>query len=503
MNTPCVKKYLGSDFEMWNAQVGPGHSRGNPGEAARRLLDEVAGYPVQPAWGSVIEHRRRFLETNGGSAYIDSDHLEINAPEHLDARDHVPIHHAGLRLAAQAQAAANENHDGAQRIGVSAAVSDGQASWGHHLNIMVARSYFDALFGRKPHLLGSLATHLATATIFTGQGQVGAGNGRAACDYQLSQRADWFEELVGFQTMTARPLVNNRDESHTSSDLARLHIISFDNVLAPTACYLMAGTTQLICAMGETGWIDPTLQLDDPLAAFSEVSRDLSLCRRLPMARRGLTMTAAEIQMALADQAGEFVGSGLLAGSVPGAEAIVACWKETSDLARNRDLDALARRCDWALKYFLLDRQRGRKGLTWRSPELMYLNILYASVDPEEGLFWRMAQSGQVEAMPDHETVDRFLNDPPDDSRAFLRAHLLRRFGNLVQRMDWSYLRFRVRQSRYWWAETTLDLPHLDRFGRVESRPLLERCASLEEIIEAIDDITGSAPADGLVPLPN
>ena len=166
------------------------------------------------------------------------------------------------------------------RIRTSTALCDGRASWGHHLSVSVDRAYFDALFGRKPHLLGALATHLATATIFTGGGKVGSGNHRETCDFQLAQRADWFEELVGQQTMTARPLVNARDESHATAGLARLHIIFFDNTLAPTCRYLMAGTTQLICAMGEAGWIDPNLHLDDPVAAALDISRDLKLRHR-------------------------------------------------------------------------------------------------------------------------------------------------------------------------------------------------------------------------------
>jgi proteasome accessory factor A len=494
-----VKKYLGEDFELWNALVSQGGTSGHPREAARRLINEIEGYPRRPDWGSEIECLRRFFETSGGSAYIDSDHLEINAPEHLDAWDHVAIHHASLQLAAQAQVNANGKLGGSERIGVSAAVSDGRASWGYHLNVMVARSYFEALFARKPHLLAILAAHLATATIFAGQGQVGAGNDRAACDYQLSQRADWFEELTGLQTMQNRPLVNSRDQSHTTPHAARLHIIYFDNPMAPIAVYLMAGTTQLVCAMGEAGWIDPNLQLDDPLAAALEVSRDLSLRHRLPMAKRGLAMTAAEIQSALADQAEAFVASGQLEGAVPGAEAIIKCWKETIELVHRRDLDALARRCDWTLKYLLLDRHRGRKGLTWRSPELMYLNILYASVDREDGLFWRMAQAGQVEAMPDPERVSRFRDDPPDDSRAYLRAHLLRRFGASVQRIDWDHIRFRVQTNRRWWAETILSMLDLDRFGRAESEPLLEQCASLEELTEALDDLKGEGPSDARI----
>jgi proteasome accessory factor A len=486
---PCTKKIIGCDFELWNAILGRDRSFSfsGPSAAADRLLAEIRGFPVRPDWGTSIECQRRFLSSNGGSAYIDSDHLEINTPEHACAADHPAVHFAGLRLAARAAAAASSHLADGSRIRVSAALCDRRASWGHHLNVLAARSYFRSMFNRKPHLLGALATHLATATIFTGAGKVGAANGRAACDFQLSQRADWFEELVGLQTMHERPLVNCRDESHAMLDQARLHIIYFDNVLCPTARYLMAGTTQLVCAMGEAGWIDPNLQLDDPVVAALEVSRDLTLRRRLRMARRGLTMTAAEIQAALADSARAFLASGGLGDAVPGAEAIIARWQDTADLARRCQTEALARLCDWALKFLLLERHRGRKGLTWQSPELVYLDILFSDLDPERGLFWQMASAGQVDAMPDPTRVERFLSEPPDDTRAFLRAHALRQFGDQVHSMDWDHIRFRQRNHRHWYTEARLDMPDPARLGRDEAGPQLERCQTIEDLVDSIE----------------
>jgi hypothetical protein len=487
----CVKKTIGLDFEVWNALVDPGHYPSDLRGVANRLLAEFDGFPLRPKWGSSIESLRRFLPSSGGSAYIDSDHLEINTAEHSSAADHPAIHFAALRQVAQATAEANKKLSSGGRIKTSAALCDGRASWGHHLNVSVARRYFDDLFRRKPHCLGALATHFATATIFTGGGKVGAANGREACNFQLSQRADWFEELAGGQTMFSRPLVNCRDESHATAELARLHIIYFDNSLSPIARYLMAGTTQLVCAMGEAGWIDVSLQLDDPVDAALEVSRDLSLSQQLPMARRGLKMTAAEIQAGLAELARAFVASGGVGDAVPGADAIIDCWDETVGLARRRETEALARRCDWALKFLLIDRHRGRKGLTWQSAELKYLDILFSDLDPEEGLFWKMAASGHVDAIPDPGRVERFLNEPPDETRAYLRAHTLRRFGDQVDSMDWDHLRFRSWTRGRWYSEARLDMADPTRLGRDEAGPILDRCDSVEELVDLIDATAG------------
>ncbi len=482
---PC-KKVLGCDFELANALEDANSYDGNVQEAAKLLLAEIHGSPRERGWGgSFIEWGRRFLPGNGGSAYIDSDHLEINLPEHTRAADHAAVLHAGLRIARQAQVAAQAKLKRG-RLGVMASVSDGQQSWGHHLNVMVSRKLFDEMFTRKPQLLGFFATHLATASIYAGHGHVGPSNRRSPCDYQLSQRADWFEELVGHQTTHQRPLLNQRDESHAGKGLARMHIITFDNVLCPIANLLKAGTTQLVLAMAEAGWADMSLQLDDPLAAFAEVSRDMTLQQPLTLVGRGRSASAVEVQRQLADLAGEFIASGECADAVPDAEMIVALWRETLDRLAKRDLDGLSGRCDWVLKYLLLDRFRGRKGLTWQSPEMKCWDLLFASLDPEEGFFWKMAAAGQVERMPTTETIERYVSEPPDDTRAYLRAHVLRRFGEQVSTLNWDRVRFRVATDRYWWSESVLGMPDPSRLGRDEVDPILSREPTLTELIEAL-----------------
>jgi proteasome accessory factor A len=468
-------------------------------EAARRLLEEIPGYPRAQRWGGTsVEWGRRFLAGNGGSAYIDSDHLEINLPEHTRAADHAAHVHAGFAIARRAQEAAAARLPRGGRINLMASVSDGQRSWGHHLNVMVRRQLFDDLFTRKPHLAGFLATHLATATLCTGQGQVGAGNERAPCDYQLAQRPDWFEEMVGHQTTYRRPLLNLRDEPHAGPGLARMHVIFFDNALCPVANYLKAGTTQLVLALAEAGWADPALVLDDPLAAAWDISRDLSLRRRLRLAGRGRSATAVEVQKRLAELAGEFVASGEAEGCVPGAADVVRCWLETLDLLRRRELAALARRCDWALKYLVLDRQRGRRGLAWRSAEMKCLDLLYASLDPGEGLFLQLAAAGGVEAMPSAAEIERFVEQPPEETRAWLRAHVLRRFGEEVTDVDWGRIRFRTEGGRWWTDERVLWLPDPAGFGRASAAPLLGRCDTVHELIEAVGESEPPRPRTGL-----
>ena len=54
-------------------------------------------------------------------------------------------------------------------------------------------------------------------TIFTGSGKVGVETPALDADtvhYQISQRAEFFEEIVGLETTLKRPIVNTRDEPH-------------------------------------------------------------------------------------------------------------------------------------------------------------------------------------------------------------------------------------------------------------------------------------------------
>jgi proteasome accessory factor A len=267
--------------------------------------------------------------------------------------------------------------------------------------------------------------------------------------------------------------------------LARLHVIYYDMVLSPVANILKAGTTQLILAMIESGWTDPTLCLDDPVGAASLISRDLQLRHSLPSVVRGRSMTAVEIQRAVADLAGEFVAGGGADGCVPHAARILSLWLETLELLQRRDVEALAPRCDCWLKYLLLDRQRGRRNLLWNSNEMRVADSLFASLDPEVSLFFQAAASRFVEQMPTREEVARFAFQPPDETRAYFRAHVLRRYGDAVSSMDWSRITFRVPVDRHWWSMADIPMHDPRRFNRADTKWLFERCSSLEELVEA------------------
>ena len=300
--------------------------------------------------------------------------------------------------------------------------------------------------------------------------------------------------------MVKRPLINQRNEPHASDGLARLHVIYNDMALAPTANRLRAGTLQAVVALCEAGAVDPAVILDEPVAAASEISRDLSLNQPLRTIARGRRMTSVEIQQEIWNLVADCHRRGVFAQIVPDLDEILADWKRVLDLLRARDTEALAPHCDNWLKYFLLQRYRGKRRIDWNSAQMKLLDLQYANLDPEHGLFFQMAADGLVAGMPTEAEIERFIQEPPTDTRAYLRAHVLRRFGPVVCDMDWSWITFSVPAHRGWWSVARLRMPDPRRHGEADCAAALAAATSLEDLLDRLpavepSDSIPSAPA--------
>ena len=85
--------------------------------------------------------------------------------------------------------------------------------------------------------------------------------------YQLSQRADFFEEEIGLETTLKRPIVNTRDEPHADAQkYRRLHVIVGDANMSEVATYLKVGTTAIVLAMIEDDALGDEWVLGNPVA---------------------------------------------------------------------------------------------------------------------------------------------------------------------------------------------------------------------------------------------
>src|SRR5581483_9801590 len=256
----------------------------SPGRDARGYAREGAQPP------EIETHLVNTVLTNGARYYVDHAHPEYSTPECANALELVVADKAGERVLARSMLAARRLLEPGQEVVVYKNNSDGKGnSYGTHENYLVDRAVPFA------NLVKVLLPWFVTRQVFTGAGKVGGENG-AVVEYQLSQRADFFEEEVGLETTLKRPIVNTRDEPHADPQLyRRLHVIAGDANLCEVATFLKVGTTAIVLAMIEDNFIDKDFSIVAPVPAMRVVSHDPT-CRATVEMSDGARMTAVEVQ---------------------------------------------------------------------------------------------------------------------------------------------------------------------------------------------------------------
>jgi proteasome accessory factor A len=516
-----VPKLCGADIELGNIILGDpsDQSSATAGDAARAILHEVHGFSrhaVRQCYSSSFagsedtvqtsgyrEHAqdsgRKFLPANGSSIYLDMDHLEACIPEVISAFDHVAAFGAMLKITREAMARANDRMPAGRTIKVLVNNSSGHgSSYGSHLNFLVTRDCWNNIFDRRIHYLLFLASYQCAAIVLTGAGKVGSEMAGQPARYQIAARADFFEVLVGPQTTMRRPICNSRDEplagtpsaARGDERLARLHSIFFDNTLCHTASLLKVGMTQIVLAMIEQEQVPAKLLLDDPVESLHRFSRDPELNAKGRLID-GTEYSAVELLEAIYEEARRFVDAGRASGLVSDVATIMELWGDCLLRLRHRDFGYLAERIDWIAKLSLLDRAAAKRRLSWESPAMKYLDHLYSSLDPSEGLYWALERAGAVQKLVSDGQIERFVHEPPDNTRAWLRTYILRHAEpGTLDDMDWDMVRFRVKDvSAGGWAYydyPTFWMASPLRFTRQECEQILRAAPSLIDGLRAL-----------------
>lgn len=418
------------------------------------------------------------IAANGGRVYVDHAHPEYSSPETMDPFDAVRYDHAGDLIMAEAARRASESSGDVIELHRNNVDGKG-ASWGTHENYMMDRAVpFD-------QVIALMTAHLVSRQIYTGSGRVGLGEHSEESGFQLSQRADYIHMRVGLQTTFDRPIINTRDESHSTADQRRLHVIVGDANRMDVPQALKLGTTSMLLwlleHLDEVGTDFDTLMdglvLADPVTAMHTISRDLTLATPLMLASGEVT-DAWNMQVrlrgavyALAAACHGTDGRGEPLWPDESTSRIMAMWGQAlADVAAVRHADDDARlamrdagsRLEWLLKWQLLERYR-RKRMTsaggratdagttrsgmagaaagWDDPRLAALDLAWSSLDPASSLMERLSSS--VAHLDEPEQVRRAMGEPPADTRAWLRAAVVRRYPEQMVAASWSQLTVR------------------------------------------------------------
>ncbi|MCU1375452.1 MAG: dop [Actinomycetia bacterium] len=404
----------------------------SPGTDARGFSLEGSSPP------EVETHLVNAVLTNGARYYVDHAHPEISTPECIDAREIVVWDRAAERILVASMDAAKAILPPGQEIVVHKNNSDGKGnSYGCHENYLMDRA---VPFAR---VVQGIIPFFVTRQLIAGAGKVGCeapGVSWREVPFQLSQRADFFEEEVGLETTLKRPIVNTRDDPHCDAQkYRRLHVIIGDANLSEVSTFLKVGTTSIVLAMIEDEELGRDMALAAPVAALRQVSYDLTLARPIELAT-GQKITALEMQWHYLDLAKKYAESrGLAAvGEEVGAE-ILRRWEAVLN-GLETDPMSLAGQLDWVAKRQLIEAYRDRHDLQWDDARLKAMDLQYHDIRPERSLASRVG----LERLVGDDEVASAMTNPPRTTRAWFRGTCLQRWASAVVAANWDSLVFDV-----------------------------------------------------------
>ena len=412
------------------------------------------------------------LLPNGGRLYVDGAHPEYSTPECGSILDAVRYERAGERVMEDCRIEANRT-SGEQRFLIYKNNTDGKGnSYGYHENYLVSRS---VPFGQ---LVAQLVPFFVTRQIYAGAGKVGAENRADSAEYQMSQRADFFEVVVDLNTMVKRPIINTRDEPHAEkTKYRRLHVIVGDANMSEVATYLKLGVTTLVIAMIESGYLTKELNLADPVKAIKDVSRDLSLGQLVEL-EDGRRWTAVQIQEYYMDAAQRFCAE---RGADSETKDVLSRWERVLRLLAE-DPRQLSREIDWVIKRDLLQAYIDRRGGGWSDPRVAMMDLQYHDLRPEKGLFAALERGGYVDRMVTDEAVEKAMKEPPVDTRAYFRARCLQKFPEQVYAASWASVVVDVGQT----AVKRIPLNEPARGTRDLVGTLIEEAESVDALVSRL-----------------
>lgn len=439
--------------------------------------NDARGFSYDDAMAPEVEtYLVNAVLTNGARYYVDHAHPEISTPECANALEALVFDRAAEEIVRQSMTMAGGLIPEGTELLLYKNNSDGKGnSYGCHENFLVAR---EVPFGR---LVSQITPHFVSRQVFAGAGKVGTefpGISSLEVPFQLSQRADFFEEEVGLETTLKRPIVNTRDEPHCDPQkYRRLHVIVGDANMSEVATFLKLGTTSIVLSMIEDDVIGDDLALAHPVVAIRQISHDPTLTRTVLM-RDGSRRTALDIQFALHSRAVEYARThGLESVGAEVGARVIEMWGDVLHRL-STDIESAAPYVDWVAKKRLVDGYASRHGLAAGDPRLRAIDLQYHDMRIERCLASRVG----LETIVNADDVARAVSNPPDSTRAYFRGRCLQKFRADVVAANWDSMVFDVGQG------PLKRIPMMEplRGTREIVGSLLDECATATELIERL-----------------
>jgi proteasome accessory factor A len=348
---------------------------------------------------------------------------------------------AGEEIVRRSMQAANEGLPPESEIVLYKNNSDGKGnSYGCHENYLVSRQTPFAQIAKQ------ITTHFVSRQIFCGAGKVGAehrgltGKNSNPNLFQISQRADFFEEEIGLETTLKRPIVNTRDEPHCDPiKYRRLHVIAGDANMSEVATFLKVGTTSIVLSMIEDDAFPAHLVIKDPVHAVRQVSHDPTLNAVVEMVD-GRLLTAVQIQFEIIEAATNYATRfGLDSVDEQIGSDVLQRWQKVVSGLQS-DPSTVANVVDWVAKKRIVEGFAQRHGLQASDPRLKAIDLQYHDMRIEKCLALRAGLD--VLCLP--QDVMWSMVHPPSSTRAYFRGTVLQRWPSDVVAANWDSVVFDI-----------------------------------------------------------
>ena len=372
------------------------------------------------------EARADHVLANGARFYNDHAHPEYATPECLRLLDLIAHDKAGERIVL-ATARAFERETGLKAHLYKNNSDHHGSSYGCHESYLLRR---DIEFNALPL---TLVPFLVTRMLYAGAGKVGVEvNPYPRVPYQISQRADFYMDVMNVETLYRRPIFNTRDEPHAvARRYRRLHVICGDANMSEYATALKVGTTALVIDLIEDDWL-PDFVMKDPVRTAQQLSRDPD--GKWLVETEGGTISAIDLQRHYLAEAQR-----RYAGRDAETDWILREWQTVLDTLETEP-EALADRLDWVAKRQLLQLFVESEGVSWEDPAIFALDLEYHHVDPQRGLYYALVEQGQMQTLVSEEAIERAMTTPPEDTRAWIRGMCVARFAEQIQSLNWEQI---------------------------------------------------------------
>jgi len=425
-----VRSYPGERLSTWDYRYESPRADLRGFQLERLAVDPVdMQFDEGRNHGAPADVRADQILPNGARFYNDHGHPEYATPECYSLRE-LALHDRFGEVVVLEAARAYSDECG-RLISIYKNNTDFHgASYGTHESYLVPRNLgFEALYA-------AVTPMLVARQLLTGAGKVGSESG-SWCDFQLSQRADFFTEAANAETLFRRPVFNTRDECHADpGQWIRLHVISGDANMMPSCTIRKVGLVKLAIHLAETGQV-PVWKLRDPVRAFQAVSRDMALVGRIDLEGRSWTtaheilesyMAAAEQTLHLDEELCDLVTEcrGLIETLSTGK------WQSVKD------------RIDWAAKRNMLEQYIGEEGGTWKDSSTRAFDLEYHNADPDEGLYHALVDMEEVSGPLSPEDVRASAAGNREGTRARVRATAVTKFKEYVHTACWRSITFKM-----------------------------------------------------------